>query len=120
MPESAAKEVFLYHAKTQEETFLNLGTSSAGLTQVEAEQRLQQYGLNELVEKKKKSAIIQFLEQFQSPIVWILIGATIISFILDEITDAVVIIILLIVNAVLGYIQESKAEKSIEALKKLA
>ena len=120
MQESAPKEVIAYHAITQQEVFQKLNANAKGLTQVEANRRLEKYGANELVEKKKKSAFMQFLKQFQSPIVWILIGATIISVILGEDADAIVIVILLIINAILGFIQESRAEKSIEALKRMA
>lgn len=118
--DAAGKEVFLYHAKPIEEVLRQLSATPEGLTEDEARRRLQQYGTNELIEKKGEPLFIQFLKQFQSPIVWILVAATIVSLVLGEKADALVIAILLIINAVLGLIQEYKAGKSIEALKKMA
>lgn len=97
-----------------------LKTSENGLSEEEAKRRLQEYGYNEIVEKEKISAIQIFLSQFKSVIIWILITATIISALLGQWVDASVILAILVLNAVLGFIQEYKAERAIEALKKLA
>ncbi|AIS52151.1 calcium-transporting ATPase 1 [Thermoanaerobacter kivui] len=91
-----------------------------GLTQEQANERLLKYGKNALKEKKKKSIFSLFLEQFKDYMVLILIIASIISFFLGETTDAVIILAIVILNALLGTIQENKAEKSLEALKKLS
>lgn len=93
---------------------------SRGLTTKEAEKRNKNYGLNELKHKKKKSAILIFLAQFNDFIVWVLIGATIISGIMGDKADAITILIIVVVNAILGFVQEYKTEKSLEALKELA
>ncbi|MHB1376338.1 MAG: cation-translocating P-type ATPase [Candidatus Humimicrobiaceae bacterium] len=91
-----------------------------GLTEDEAEKRIQQYGYNELEEKKGRSPFRIFLSQFNDFMIWILIFAALISgFVVREITDAVVIFAILIINAVLGFIQEYRAEKAIQALKEL-
>ncbi len=107
------------HSKTIEQVLKELKTSGKGLSQQEAEERLKQYGLNEIKEAKKISPLEIFFAQFKSVIVWILIGATAISAFLKEYIDAIVILIILILMAVLGFIQEYRAEREIEALKKL-
>lgn len=84
-----------------------------------AKERLQRYGLNQLQKKKKLSVIKIFLDQFIDPIVIVLIGATILSIILQEYSDAIVIWVIVILNALFGFFQEYKAEKSIALLSKL-
>ncbi|ERI91272.1 putative calcium-translocating P-type ATPase, PMCA-type [Clostridiales bacterium oral taxon 876 str. F0540] len=91
-----------------------------GLTKNEAEKRLKTYGPNQLENKKSISPIKIFLSQFNDFIVWVLIAATIISGIMGEKADAITILIIVIMNSILGFIQEYKTEKSLEALKKLA
>lgn len=91
-----------------------------GLTTREAEKRIQTYGYNELKHKKNKSAILIFLSQFNDFIVWVLIVATVISGIMGDKADAVTILIIVFVNAILGFVQEFKTEKSLEALQELA
>ena len=108
------------HNKTTEQVFKELKTAGKGLSQAEAEERLKQYGLNEIKEGKKISPFEILIAQFKSIVVWILIVATIISAFLKEYVDALVILIILVLIAVLGFMQEYRAEKSIEALKKLA
>ncbi len=109
-----------YHAQEVASVLANLSTSEKGLSTDEANKRLQQYGPNELKEKQKISALKIFLGQFNSPVVWILLGAMFISAIIGEVADFIVIAIILIANAIIGFVQEYKAEKAIEALKKMA
>jgi P-type Ca2+ transporter type 2C len=90
-----------------------------GLTKSEAEKRLKTYGLNQLENKKKISPIKIFLSQFNDFIVWVLIAATVISGVMGEKADAITILIIVVMNSILGFIQEFKTEKSLEALKKL-
>lgn len=91
-----------------------------GLTNAEAEKKLKEYGLNILEKRKKISSLKIFLEQFNDFIIWVLIAATALSFFMGEKADAITIVIIVIMNAVLGFIQEYKTEKSLEALKSLA
>ncbi|MDD2688741.1 MAG: calcium-transporting P-type ATPase, PMR1-type [Candidatus Omnitrophica bacterium] len=93
---------------------------SGGLSSVEAKSRLEKYGPNQLKEKKGRSALAIFLEQFGDFIVWILISAALVSGFLKEWVDAFAIIAIVILNAILGFIQEYRAEKSLAALKKLS
>ena len=91
-----------------------------GLSTREAEKRVKTYGLNELKHNKKKSPVLIFLAQFNDFLVWVLIGATIISGFIGDKADAITILIIVIVNAILGFVQEFRTEKSLEALQKLA
>lgn len=93
---------------------------SMGLTTKEAEKRQKNYGLNEISHKKKSSPIVIFLSQFNDFIVWVLIAATIISGLMGDMADAITILIIVVVNAIMGFVQEYRTEKSLEALKELA
>ncbi|WP_055668093.1 calcium-translocating P-type ATPase, PMCA-type [Desnuesiella massiliensis] len=91
-----------------------------GLTSQEAERRLKEYGYNVIENKKKISPFLIFFAQFNDFIVWVLIAATVISGAMGDMADAITILIIVIINAILGFIQEYKTEKSLEALKSLA
>lgn len=93
---------------------------SRGLSTKEAEKRQSTYGLNELSHKKKSSPILIFLAQFNDFIVWVLIAATVISGLMGDTADAITILIIVVVNAIMGFVQEYRTEKSLEALKELA
>jgi P-type Ca2+ transporter type 2C len=95
-------------------------SASMGLNQKEIPDRLKKYGLNQLKQEKGKSPITFFLDQFKDFIIWVLIGASLVSGFLGEWVDAIAIIAIVFLNAVLGFIQEFKAEKSLSLLKKLS
>lgn len=100
-------------------------TSSEGITAREAEKRLEQHGKNKLKEGKKVSIIQRFLEQLADPMIIILIVAAVISGITaviegESFAEVIIIMTVVIINAVLGVVQESKAEKAIEALQEIA
>ncbi len=102
------------------ETLLQTNTSR-GLSVEESEERLKTSGFNELEEKKGRSPFKIFISQFNDFMIWILIAAAFISgIIIREVTDAIVILIILIINSVMGFIQEFRAEKALQALKELA
>ena len=109
-----------YAAIPKERVLKELSTSLDGLSMTEASRRLERYGLNKLEEARKISWFKIFLSQFTSILVIILIIATIISALLGEFLDAIAILIILVINAILGTLQEYKAENAIEALKKLS
>jgi len=96
-----------------------LETNRKGLTHMDAEGRLKYYGLNKLKERERRTALIIFYEQFKSILVLLLVFATLLSLYLGFYIDAIVIGLIIILNAFLGLYQEFKAEKAIEALKKL-
>ena len=108
------------HAQTVEEVLLQLKTSAAGLSSSEVQSRLKISGRNVLEEEKRRSPLAIFLEQFKDVIIIILIVAVLISFILGEYLDAIAILAILILNAIIGFVQEYRAEKAIAELKKLA
>ncbi|MCD3215952.1 calcium-translocating P-type ATPase, PMCA-type [Clostridium botulinum C] len=90
-----------------------------GLTSDEAKKRMKEYGPNILEKKKRISPVKIFLEQFNDFIIWVLISATILSAIMGQKADAITIVIIVVMNAILGFIQEYKTEKSLEALQNL-
>ncbi|MBE6827191.1 MAG: cation-translocating P-type ATPase [Ruminococcaceae bacterium] len=114
-----------YYLESLEESFKAVDSSENGLTSDEAAKRLEQNGKNKLAEAKKESLIIKFLKQFADPMIIILLIAAVISGITSAFegefpSDVIIILFVVIVNAVLGVYQESKAEKAIEALQEMA
>lgn len=109
-----------WHSLKEEEVFQILKSSPKGISDKEAKIRLEKYGRNELKEKKKASIWVRFLNQFKSPLILILLLAIAVSAILGELIDALVISAIVLMNAILGLIQEERAEKALQALKKLA
>ena len=94
-------------------------SSSNGLTKEEVKKRLERDGLNELPRKKKAGPIKIFFSEFKDPIIWLLLVAIIFSFIVGEVIDACAILAIVLIDAILGTVQEWKAGKSAEALEKL-
>ena len=106
---------------TVQETLQSLGTNAeTGLTSTEVQERLDRYGPNELIERGKKSAWWILLEQFKEVMVIVLIIAAIVSALLGEYTEVVVILAIVVLNAILGFSQEYRAEQAMAALKKMA
>ncbi len=97
-----------------------LRTDKVGLTKEEAARRLQEYGPNALISKKNISPLVIFIEQFKDYLILILLAATVISLVIGETLDAIVIMVIVLFAAGLGFIQEYRAEKAMEALKKMA
>ncbi|MFO1445843.1 calcium-translocating P-type ATPase, SERCA-type [Bacillus sp. Bva_UNVM-123] len=110
-----------FHEMNETEVKQALGIDSElGLTNDEVEKRRNQYGLNELVEGEKQSALLLFFSQFKDFMVLVLLAATLISGLLGEYIDAIAIIAIVLINGLLGYFQERKAERSLHALKELS
>ena len=111
----------LWHVMSIEEVEEKLSTSfDKGLSKDEAQQRLEEYGPNELEQKERKSVFSMLFDQFKDFMVIVLMAAAIISGALGEITDSIIIMLIVILNAILGVVQEYKAEQSLEALKRMA
>jgi len=108
-----------WHAMEIEETMKQLDSKETGLSQEEVQKRLQQYGTNELQKEKGTSPIKMFLEQFEDLLIIILLVATGLSLFLQEYTDAIVIVAIVVACAVLGFVEEYRSEKALEALKKM-
>jgi len=90
----------------------------SGLSSEEVQKRIETYGKNIITPKEKQSAIVRFLLQFHQPLIYILLAATVVTFFLEEYIDSAVIFAVVLVNAIIGYIQETKALKAINALTK--
>lgn len=116
----------MWHTLRKEEVLRKLGTNeSTGLSEKEVKARQEKYGKNKLKEKKKESFFIKFIKQFNDFMIIILIIASIVSALVSKMQgendyiDSIIIIGIVILNALMGVIQETRAEKSIEALKKM-
>lgn len=109
---------YAWHSKTLPETFQALHSGEHGLTREEAKERLKEYGLNKLPEGKADGLLVIFLRQFQSPLIYILFAASMIVFAMGETIDGSIILAVLLFNAIVGTIQEGKAQNTLLALKK--
>jgi len=108
------------HLKHTDAVCEELRTSPSGISTEEAAVRLGQYGPNELKEKKKRTPFMMFLDQFRDFMILVLIAAAVISGFIGELSDTIAIVVIVVLNAVVGFIQEYRAEKAMEALKKMA
>lgn len=108
------------HNQTAEAVLTDLKSSEQGLSWEEAERRRQEYGFNVLQEQPPKPLLMRVWDQIKDPMVLVLIGAAVVSGALGEITDSVIILLVIVINTLIGLVQESKAEKAIEALKKMS
>ncbi len=109
----------MYYDQKINSVFEEFGVSEAGLSSEEAEKRLKEYGENELKEKEKVSILQLFISQFKSILILILITASIVSALLGELVDAIVIIFTVFLAGILSFVQEYRAEKAIELLRSL-
>ncbi len=111
----------MFEQKTPKQTCSELKSDPRkGLTQMEAGRRLRMDGRNELPQAGRKNPFLLFLEQLQDPLIYVLLAASAISLLLDEISDTLIILFVVVMNAVIGLIQEGKAQKALDSLKKLA
>ena len=110
-----------HYALDSEASIANLQSDAqSGLTADEAARRLAEYGPNELQEAPRKPAWIRFLGQFTDLIVIVLLAAAVVSAIVHEASDAIAIAVIVVINGILGFVQEERAEKALAALKRLA
>jgi Ca2+-transporting ATPase len=118
-----------YYRTHLKELFVQFSSSEKGISSREADRRIHKYGRNELKEAKGETWWMMLLDQFNSPVVWILLGAVVVSLLIgvsgrgdahEAFRDAIIIGIILLLNAGFGFYQEFRAEKAIEALKKMA
>ncbi len=107
-----------WYKKGVHEIFQAFGSKKEGLSGTEASERLKRDGLNKLPDAKIDSVFLIFLRQFQSPLIYILIFASIIIFLMGEFADGLIILFVLLFNAIIGAIQEGKAQNTLLALKK--
>lgn len=110
-------EVNMWFSKSPEEIIHELNVNpETGLSSTEAQARLEKYGPNRLKGKPKKSMLERFFAQLQDVLIYVLLGAAVITIGVGEWVDAIIILMVVLLNATIGVIQESKAEKAIEAL----
>jgi len=109
-----------WHSLSSTEVLSALNSSRPGLTENQAAELLRQFGPNDLKVKKKTPPVVVFFKQFLSPLIYVLIVAAVISIIAEHYIDAWVILGVLIANATIGYMQETRAEKAMEALLQMA
>lgn len=111
----------MWFNKTSGEVVKELGSDRInGLSGDEVKKIREKYGLNQLVGKKKKSMIRMLFEQINDILIYILLAAAVVSAILGEVNDAIIIFLVIILNSIVGVVQESKAEKALDALKKMS
>ncbi|KTD73830.1 cation-transporting P-type ATPase [Legionella tucsonensis] len=108
-----------WHEQSTETTFATLNTTEFGLSEEESQNRLKVYGFNRLPEPKRKSTFFRFLLQFHNILIYVLLGASLVTFILQHWVDTAVIIAVVVINALIGFIQEGKAEKALDAIRKM-
>ncbi len=112
-------EKTIWHSLTAEQALKKLNSSKHGLDDIEVKTKRKQFGYNKLPEEKRLSGLVILLNQFKSPLVYVLIGAAVITFILQDYINLVIILLAIFINATLGFYQENKANKSVTYLRKL-
>ncbi len=109
-----------WHLINQHELIEILGAKPDGLQQVDAEEKLLTHGVNELVREKKKPLWLKFLTQFSDFMILVLLGAAVLAGIVGDIADTLIILLIVVVNAIIGFVQENKAENAVEALRNMS
>jgi Ca2+-transporting ATPase len=109
-----------WHQLSSSEVYKQTGSGENGLCADEVLRKQKAFGPNELLDKKKKPAWLIFLYQFRDFMILVLIAAAVISGFIGDLTDSLIILVIVLLNAILGFVQEFKAEKAMEALKKMA
>ena len=110
----------MWFSKSKDDVTKELNVNpSTGLTTQEAKARLEKYGPNKLKGKPKKSLITLFFAQLKDMLIYVLLAAAVITIFIGEYVDAIIILIVVLINAIIGVVQEAKAEKAVEALQKM-
>ena len=108
-----------YSKEEKNKVLKEFKSSLSGLTNIEAKKRIKKYGLNELPKEKSKTRLQIFFSSFNDPIIFVLIAAAVLSFIVGEIIDGIAILFIIVVDAIVSTVQEYRAEQNSEALKNL-
>jgi magnesium-transporting ATPase (P-type) len=111
------KNIHNWHNKTSDQTLSELETTYLGLSEADANQRLITYGLNKLPEPVRRNVLLRFFHHFQNILIYVLLGAAAITALLGHVVDTFVIVAVIIINAVIGFLQEGKAEKAMDAIR---
>ncbi len=105
-----------WHSTDYESVMNHFETSLKGLSTEESKKRLTEYGKNELIQKNKDGVLQVLWRQVNNPLIWVLIGSSTLAVLLGKITDGLVVLSVVVINTIIGFIQEYKAGKAIEAL----
>ncbi len=111
---------YAWHNLSTNDVLKEIKSTPGGLSGDEVQRRLAEYGPNELEAKKKVPAIVFFLRQFKDIMILVLVAAAVISAFIGEVTDTIVIVVIILINAIIGFVQEHMSEKAMDALKKMA
>lgn len=106
-----------WHSYSSQQVLETLKTTHAGLSQTEAQLRLEQYGANQLQSPKPKNVVVRFLRQFHNMLIYILLAASVMTAFLGHWVDSGVILGVVVINAIIGFVQEGKAEKALNAIR---
>lgn len=109
-----------WHERDVGQVMEDMGTSSRGLSAAEASRRLGVHGPNALVEKKRKTPLMMLADQFKDFMILVLIAAALVSGFIGDLSDTIAIVVIVVLNAVVGFVQEYRADRAMEALKKMA
>ena len=118
-PPNSLQPSAAWHALPHEDVLQRQGSSPCGLSAEEAERRLAQYGANRLAETPPRPAWLKFADQFKSMLIVILLITAGLALLIGDVKDMVVILVVIVFNAILGFYQEHRAEQSLAALKKM-
>ncbi len=113
------KEDKKWYTLSQEEILHRLDSKKNGLSQEQVKKKLASFGLNQLPEAKQESKWMLFLKQFKSSLVYVLLAASAVSLFLKDIADTLIILLAVIINVIIGFYQENKAQKALSALRKV-
>jgi len=116
MAQQQAQQVSSWYTNATDDVFKLISSSADGLTQQDAQHRLQEYGPNRLHPAKKKGPFARFMAQFHNVLIYVLLGAGVVTALLGHWVDSGVIFGVVIINSIIGFIQEGKAEKALEAI----
>jgi magnesium-transporting ATPase (P-type) len=113
------RQVPSWHDRSVESVLADLKATPSGLSHDEARARLGTYGPNRLPEPPRRSALVRFLMQFHNVLIYVLLGSAVITLALNHVVDTAVILAVVIANAIIGFVQEGKAEKAMEAIRRM-
>ncbi len=108
-----------WHGMSTDEVLKHLDSSVSGLNSEAATRRLEEYGPNRLPETKQRSALMRLLAQFHNVLIYVLLAAALVTFILQHWVDTAVIVGVVVVNALIGFVQEGKAEDALAAIRQM-
>jgi magnesium-transporting ATPase (P-type) len=117
--DTATPDTHPWHARSAEAALSALGVTRRGLTDEEAQRRLDEHGPNRLPERKPVHPVLKFLRHYHNVLIYVLLAAAVVTALLDHWIDTWIILAVVVINGVIGYVQEGKAEKALEAVRRM-